>query len=1133
MVNKNKPISILMLIGALTLPANASTDLVLTKQAVAISQQNGRFSGVVSDSFGPVTGATVLVKGTSNGVITDLDGKFSLENLKNGDIVQFSFIGYKTLEVKYTGQADVALMMVEDTEMLDEVVVTALGMKRSQKALGYAVTELKGDELSKTAINPISALQGKVAGVQISGSDGGMFGSNKIEIRGASTLSGNNQPIYVVDGVILANETSGKGVDWDTDAGDFGNMLKNLNPDDFETISVLKGAAATALYGSRGLNGAVVITTKSGAGAAGFGISVTQSVGFDHARGGMDRQMDYGQGTLAGGISYGETNAEGGYNKWDTNQFRLNSAGIPTIIEHTSLGWGPRYDGRAIEDFDGRTTSYSPIESNMADVYQLGVNSNTNVAIRGGNETTNYYSSFSYKKAKGIIENNDFERYSLLLKGSHKISEWVDINASVSFANSTPENALRSVGEGFATGRLTTMYDTKYYRDKYLGEHGGLASATYGDKYANAPGTGKNLWFAIDNKNSTRVETVVRPTVAVNVKLTDWAKFRAEGNMNYYYISAENKELGGGYANEGGYYSMSEETRKQTTFAGSFFFDKKLPKDFHIGGFVRGEYYTTRNSSLSSNTEGGLIVPGQYFLANSKNPAKIEGKINNTKRMLSAVAAINLSWKSQVYLDITGRNDWSSSLVYTNATGNYSYFYPSIGGSWLINETLELPEWISFAKLRASWAQVGNDASPYSIYSGYSVGTMEQANGNIYTNGVPDKLYSADLKPERKTSWEIGLDWRFIKNRISLDATYYKENTVDQIMTIAIPSISGIKNQLVNAGNIQNSGVEISLNTIPFRNDDWEWNLDFTYTRNRSKIVELHPNVANSIGLAGDPGGGDFSVGSVAKKGAEYGMVYSTAMPKVNEQGQTILKWDETYRTPVAVRSGESVEVGSMMPDFLGSMSTGVTYKNISLYVGLDARVGGIVASYSNRYGTAYGWTEESLAYRDAENGGAAWTSNYADTQGMQFNDGVIPEGVFASGTKVTGVDGKTHDVGGQSFADLVAKGVLEPAHASGYTYRSNDWGNGTVNDGWVNELSYLALREVTVGYQLPKSFAAKLGAQGLNISFSGRNLGYLYNSMPNNLNPEGIRGNNTAEFRERSNSPYTASYVMTLNLNF
>ncbi|WP_287622576.1 SusC/RagA family TonB-linked outer membrane protein [Parabacteroides sp.] len=1137
MLKNFKPVSLVLIVGALSFSGNIYANLTPEKANPTISQQTGKVTGTVEDDFGPVAGASVVVKGTTNGTITDMNGNFTLESVKNGDVIQISFIGYSTQEITFTGQP-LSVKLAEDTQKLDEVVVTALGMKRTEKALGYAVTELKGDELKTNAINPVASLQGKVAGVEIASSDGGMFGATKIQIRGASTLSGNNQPIYVVDGVILSNDLSGTGSsDWDSNANDYGNMLKNLNPDDFETVSVLKGAAATALYGSRGLNGAVVITTKSGKGATGFGLSVSQTFGLDHAHGGMNRQTIYGPGNYSGNVTYGEQDASGNYKKWDNlNQFFLNKNGDPTVIGLTSRLWGPKYDGRMIEDYDGRMIPYSPFENNMSDAYQLGLNSNTNVSLRGGNETTNFYSSISYKKARGVVENNDFERYSLLLKAAHKVSDRVNVNASISFANSTPKNAQRNIGESFATGTYSTLYDTKYYRDKYLGDHGGLASTNYGDKYGSVPG--KGLWFEIDNYSKVRKETVVRPTVEINVNLLKWLDFRAEGNMNYYYTSWEDKQLGSGYANEGGFYEMGQDYTRQSTFAGTFTVNKDV-SDFHIGGFLRGEYYVTSSGHQLSKTDGGLVVPGQYFIGNSKNTYKTEASIKDTKRILSVVAAANLSWRNQIFLDITGRNDWSSGLIYTNGSGNYSYFYPSIGGSVLFNEIFkdDMPEWINLAKLRASWAQVGNDASAYSIYSYYSLGSLLQANGsNIFTNGWDDsqrKLFSPNLKPERKNSWEIGLDFRTFNSRLCLDATYYKENTTDQIMTIAIPSESGVNQQLINAGNIQNSGVEIALNTIPFTNKDWEWTLDFTFTKNSNKIVELHPNVANYIALEGDVAYGNYRVGSVAMVGGAYGVLMSDAMPKKDEKGNTVLTWRDDFRAAYAQRSGTAEVVGSLVPKFMTSMSTGITWKNLSLRVALDARFGGKIASYSNKYGQAYGYTERSLDFRDTEHGGLTWTSNYADSKGMTFHDGVIPEGVFETGTIVTGVDGKQHNVGGQSFAQLVKDGVLEPVHASAWHYWTNAWGTGTVNDYWLEDLNYIALREITLGYRIPKNISSKLGAKGLNVSFSARNLGYLYNSLSNNLNPEGVRSNKAAEFRERSNTPITSSYMLTINMDF
>ena len=1135
MLKRLKSVSMMLfLMGASSGAAYAVSNPSVTD--VKITQQNGACTGIVKDATGEaIIGASVVVKGTTNGTITGLDGDFSISNVKNGDVIVISFVGYTTQEIKFAGKSlDVTLK--DDTQLLGEVVVTALGMKREEKALGYAVTEVRGDELkAANTISPVAALQGKVAGVEIAQSDGGIFGATKIQIRGASTLSGNNQPIYVIDGVILDNGTSGNTtMDWGqgggNNANDYGNELKNLNPDDFETVSILKGAAATALYGSRGLNGAVVITTKGGKGAKGFGVSVSQTFGVDWAYKTPYIQTEYGPGNRLG-----RSDADLDGTAWDADQFTVNGTGENTLIGSGNSGWGPRYDGSQIRNYDGTWTTYSPHKNNMLDMYRLGFNTNTNVSVRGGSEKTSFYSSLSYKKAKSTTMNNDFERYSMMAKVTHQISDRVDIGASITFANSTPRNAQLNVGERFVDPNSTVwtpMYDSKYFRDKYAGEHGGLASTSYGDLYGSVPN--KDYWFKMDNYDYYQKESVFRPQMEINVKIADWVKFKADANMNYYYTRGEDKQLGSGYANEGGYYATWQNTKEQTTFGGTFTFNKAI-NDFFVGGFARFEYYNSYQNNHKVYTDGGMVVPGQWFVDNSKKPKKSEAGISNTKRMLSAIFAVNLGWKNQLYLDITGRNDWSSALVYSTAAGNYSYFYPSISGSWLINETFKesMPSWVNLAKIRGSWAQVGNDTDAYKINQAYGFGSMEMSDGNIYTNTLSDLTKAKDLKPERKTSWEIGIDFRTFNNRLNLDATYYKENTRNQIMEIGIPDIAGTSRQLVNAGNIQNSGIEIALNTIPFKNKDWEWSLDFTYTKNSSKIVSLHPNVANFINLSGYPTGYDYQIGSVAKVGGSYGILMSNAKPAYNEKGELLLEWWDAGRGAAPAQSGTVEEVGSMQPDFLGSISTGLTYKNWSLHVGLDMRFGGYVASYCNLYGTGAGWTKTSMKYRDEASGGMTFTSQYANSKGITYHDGMVLDGVFKDGTKATFVDGTLNDVSGMSYKQLVAEGKLEPMHAANYYANAFSWGSQTINDDWVTKLNYIALRDITVSYRFSKAIAHKIGAQNMNVSASARNIGYLYNSLPNNLNPETVRGNTASEFRIRGYEPYTMNLMMTINLEF
>jgi iron complex outermembrane recepter protein len=396
---------------------------------------------------------------------------------------------------------------------------------------------------------------------------------------------------------------------------------------------------------------------------------------------------------------------------------------------------------------------------------------------------------------------------------------------------------------------------------------------------------------------------------------------------------------------------------------------------------------------------------------------------------------------------------------------------------------------------------------------------------------LPAQIKSTNLKPERKNAWEVGLDWRFFNNRIGIDATYYKENTKNQIMSISVPNYSGISSELINAGNIQNSGVEIALNTTPLKNRDWEWTVNFTYTKNKDKIVSLHKDVANYIILDGTPDYGNYRIASVAKVGGSYGMLMSDSKPKIDATtGLPVLTYSNSMRTAYYRRSGEVQEVGSMLPDFLGSVSTGLTYKNISLHVSLDARFGGYVASYNSRYATAYGFSGTSLKYRK----GITWSTKYNDaSKGTEFTDGFIPNGVFASGTTVTSIGGSSVDVSGKTYKECYEQGILEPAHLESFAYFSNSWGQGVTNDNWLKKLNYIALREVSISYRVPALIASKIGANSLALSLVGRNLGYLLNTAPNHENPESIRGTGASQFRMRSFSPYTANYMFTINASF
>ncbi len=1106
--------------------------MLLIGLGVTAFAQRSTVKGTITDETGQVLpGVSVLVKGTTKGAVSDMNGNYTIGANGNAVLV-FSFIGMEPQSISLNGQSVINVVLKAGTHQVDEVVVTALGMKRDVKKLGYAVTEIKGAEIaSANTVNPVSALQGKAAGVSIAGTDGGVFGGAKIQIRGVSTLGSNNQPIFVIDGVILDNATSGND-EWNSGAGDWGNMLKNLNPDDFESVSLLKGAAATALYGSRGLNGAVIITTKSATRDKGLGVNVSQTTGVDVVYKTPDFQNEYGPGVMPGYVDYGDTNpATGGFYTFKNKQFysmNVNGTSVHSYINHPEYGmdWGPKYDNSPIYGFDQKMTTYTAYPDNMKDAYDTGFLSNTNVAVQGGDDKTKIYVSDSYNYRSGCYPGNDFTRNSLFIKGSRKLSNWLDLDASVNFTSSTPRNPAGDLGTYFLDGTYDRGYNTKYYKTKYTADHGGVPSTQYNDVLGYVPGA--SVWFGLNNNSDVRHESTIRPIIKLTAEVTDWMKLIAEGNMNLYSYTEENKQLGQGYKNDGGYYGISSYTQRQKT--GKFNIDLHKTIDDYSASLVLGsEYFNTTESSTSANTNGGFIVPGQYFLNNSKQAASAGGGLGQRKTLTSLYYLLSLGWKDQVFLDVTGRNDWSSALVYANGTGNYSYFYPSVSGSWIFSQTLSLPEWISFGKLRASWAQVGNDTNPYTINGGYSAGKLTTAS-SIYSNGYSLTLIDPDIRPERKNSIELGTDIRFFNNRLGFDLALYKDNTHNQIVTVSVPTESGMTSQLTNAGNIQNKGIELGINSTPVKAGDFKWDLNFNYYKNWNKIISLASTSGKYTILAGNPAYGNYRVGSVAYIGGEYGVLLSDACPAVDAAtGKNILKYSNTTRSSYIQRSGTLQKIGSIMPNFQGGITNNFTYKGFNLSVLTDLRFGGTMVSYSNRYGNAYGFLKSSLAGRDAAHGGMTWTSKY---DGLTYDDGMIPDGVFTSGTNVKQPDGTSIDVSGMTYEQAYKKGYVEPTHSEDWTYFTNSWGQGVVNKTWVSKVNYVALRQVSLGYNFPRSVAKKIGLNNLYVSVDGRNLCYLYNSLPNHLNPESNRGNNSDySYFERSFDPYIATYSFTVKL--
>lgn len=1065
-----------------------------TESAVYMQTQQ-TVTGRVTDADGvSMPGVTIMIEGTTTGSITDADGRYSITAPSNGVLV-FSFIGYLTERVSINGRSVIDLVLVQDVLQIQEVVVTALGMTREKKALGYAITEIKGDDIARSNItNPISGLQGKVAGVQINQGTGGPQSSNRILIRGNTSLGVNNQPIFVVDGVIIDNDVSDN-VEWGA-ALDFGNDMKNLNSDDFETVSVLKGAAATALYGSRAANGVILITTKKGKKSEGVGVSVSQSMSWEKVNGFPDFQNEFGPGL---------------YPAWPL------VGGVETRSTNETLNFGPRFDGLPYTRGD-KEYLYRAYSDNVDGMYQTGKYSNTNVAIQGGDEKSTFRLSYSHLQSNGVTLNNSFKRNNFSLNVTRNISERLKADAGFVYVNSDTKNPTFQGGGrspiydfAYSTPR---DYDTKYWLKNYKNPLGDGYNRE--DPYSFS----QRIWLYKEN-NYLQEDQNFRSYVNLDLKLLDWLTFTAKGDMNYLYVTREDKVLATGAQNyEGAEYRVSRSAREQYRISALLSAHKQFG-DFNVNGTVAVEQWDSKRAYLNSWTVSGLRVPGIFDLSNSVKPAETDGrKYTDRKRINSVYSFINADYKSQIFLDITGRNDWSSSLIYSDGSGNVSYFYPSVSSSWIISETFRgrMPSFISFSKLRASYAIVGNDTEPYLTSIGYYrlAGTYTNPlNGQDYPYYEYDSndLRNANLKPEKQHSIEVGAEVKFLQNRLGVDFAWYKTNTKNQILALDVPVETGLQRRWINAGNIQNQGIELVINGSPIKTRDFGWDLTFNYTRNRNKIVELAPGVEKYR-----IEGGGMDLAAWATVGGSYGDIYTPYAYTRNAKGEKLLDASGGW-----IRSGTQVKVGSIEPDFLGGVLSVFRYKSLSLNMLFDARFGGDIASATYNYGRYSGALKSSLFGRDASHGGLQRTL----PDGRIVNDGMIPEGVFNNGISIGGVD-----VSGMTYQRAYEQGLVQPLSAFQYYNNLHSWGTG-IREEAVMDCSWIAFRELSLHWSVPQAWSQKLAMQRVNIGFVVRNLGYLYNSLPDNIHPEGLPSNRSSAFVELGGSAYTTSYGFNLNVSF
>lgn len=1036
----------------------AATEPAPTQNA----SQTIKVKGIVKDETGPVIGATVIEKGTSNGTVTDLDGNFTL-TVKSGATLVVSYVGMKEVEVKASSKP-ITITLEDDSKVLNEVVVTALGIKRDRKALGYGLDEVKGAAFEKAKeTNVINAMAGRVAGLVVSQTAGGPSGSTRVILRGSTEMTGNNQPLYVVDGVPLDNTNFGSA---STAGGyDLGDGISSINPDDIESMSVLKGPAASALYGSRASHGVILITTKKADGKGKFSVEYNGTLT-------VDQQLS----------------------KWDDIQqvYGMGSGGTYSIdaISNTNKSWGPKADGsNMLKYFDGVERPYLIIPDNTSGFFRTGLTANNTVAVSANYKNSGMRFTFSDMRNKDIVPNADMSRDIFNLRSNSTLGK-VDLDFSVNYTHEDVNNrpalgdSKSNIGKNLMT--LATTYDQAWLRT-YQDENGEYSNWNGMDPYNVNP-----YWDVYKNSNNSDKDLIRFHASAIwNINQHLKIKGTAGTEFNWFTFQDFKAPTTPGY--EAGYLQRSKFENKMYNFELIATYNNRWG-DFDFTGTFGGNVYKVDNKTTITTAKDMQIRDVVAIM--SFNETSLEEN-SYRKQINSLFGAVNLGWKSLLYLDATVRGDQSSTLP----VNNNIYVYPSVSGSLVFSELINRKDILPYGKLRLSWAQVGSDTDPYQLglvytkskftYPGYTI-------GYINNETIPNK----DLKPTRTNSFEIGFETKFLNNRIGLDFTYYNQISKNQIMGIASSWTTGYPYRLINAGEIQNQGIEITLNTRPIQIGDFAWDLNFNFAKNSNKVKKLVDNM-DMFELEKATW---LDVQIAAKVGENFGSIVGPDFVR-NENGDILI--DPQTGLPQYDKSNHVL--GNASWDWTGGISTAIHYKNFSLSALFDIKVGADLYSMSARAAYESGKSKATLQGRDE------W---YASEEQRQAAG--IPKG--SANWEPTG--------------GFIAPGVIDNGDG---TYRPNDiiinpedyWMSVCRNapSMFIYDNSYIKCREIVLSYQFPKKWLGKV-LQDMSVSFVARNPFIVWKNIPN-IDPDSNYNNTTGMGLEYGSLPSRKSYGININIKF
>jgi TonB-linked SusC/RagA family outer membrane protein len=1052
------------------LKKSAGVLLILIVGISSAAAQQVTVSGNVTsqDDQQALPGVSIVIKGTSAGTVTDREGNYTI-NVSKGGVLVYSFLGMETKEVTIGDQTKIDIVLPTSILSLGEVVVTALGIKREKKELGYALTEVSGSQLSTALeINPLNSLSGKVAGVDISTGAAGPSGSTRVVIRGNSKIDSNNQPLYVIDGVPMDNSQLGSAGMWG--GYDLGNGMSGLNANDIETVTVLKGASASALYGSRASNGVILITTKTGKARKGVGVDFTSNYTVEKVLSKFDDyQTVYGMG---------------------------RDGEIPTAENAltTQVAWGAKLDPSLIVPiYNGERKPYGVVDNNILSFFRTGSTATNTLSLSGGSDKANVRISFSDMRNKDIVPKSGLRRNTFLINSSAVLADRITVTGKVNYINEAVDNrpALSDNPNniGLAVIGIAPNFDQQWLSTGYKDEHGIYVDWNGNNIYRINP------YWSINEIQNNSSRNRIMGFLQTNYKINDWLDFQVRGGTDFYSFRYTNLFPKGTPVWDIGMLEETSSNIAENNYEALLKFNKNLTQDLTLSAFAGGNIMHFKSESFTALGRD-MVLNGVKSITNFKNQSN--GYAVGEKQINSLLGSAQFGYKETYFLDATFRNDWSSTL----RKGNNSYFYPSVSGSFIFSNVLQQVTPLSFGKLRASWAEVGGDTNPYQLNLTYGLknfSLLGKPLGEISNTSIPN----LDLKPTRTYSYEVGTELRLFSDKISLDVAYYSTRTRNQILPLGIPSTSGYNAAVVNAGEITNKGIEIAVAGTPVTIGSFAWNIALNFSKNVNQVVTLHEQVKDYQLASARWAGATI----MASEGQPFGVIVGKKLAR-DPNGNVIHN-----AAGLPTFSDKQEVLGQGVYKWISGITNTITYKNFRLSGLIDLKYGAEMYSMGNAVAYANGTSEKTLEGRDG------W---YASEE-QRLAQGLSPSQWSPTGGYI-----------GKGVVNVGTTEEPEYVENTIFVNPQDYWGSFLSNspEPFIYDATYAKLRELTFTYSLSGRTLSKTPFEGISLSFVARNLLILYSNIPN-VDPESNYNNGNGQGFEYGSIPSRKSFGVSLNAKF